>query len=393
MNGQRIVWVVSTELFVKMLGVGMLTPVLPLYAQTFEVSTAMVGLIITVLGAARLIVSLPAGAIADRLGRRPLLILGPALVVGASLICAGAVSFSMLLLGRFIQGIGSALFHIVGLAIVMDVTTPEDRTRHMSIYEGAAQLGLTLGPVLGGFAATLWGYRAPFLVNALLCTLAALWGWAQVPETRPARPAEAPGHSAARTGSALAALTLPVLLMALVNLAAYVVRGGGQNTLLPMFGQQVLALETDQIGLAFTLMGAATVFSLYATPGLVKVTGTPTAILIGGLATGAALAAVPMVRGYGGFIGVCAAVGAATALLGAPSAAYAAEVSLPDRRGAALGWYRSAADLGLLLGPVGMGWAADWMGLAPAFWLNAGLLAVCLGAVSAMRRGAAQGKG
>src|SRR3989337_972324 len=69
---------------VVMMGWGIMSPVLPLYAQSFGVGTAMVGLTITAVGGARLLVNLPAGVISERYGRRVLLFGGPAVTVVAS---------------------------------------------------------------------------------------------------------------------------------------------------------------------------------------------------------------------------------------------------------------------------------------------------------------------
>lgn len=391
-NPREVVWVVSLEIFLMMLGVGMLNPVLPLYAQTFGIGTALVGLLVTTFALARLVVSVPAGIAVDRWGRRSLVVMGPLLVVASSLVCALASSFVLVLIGRFIQGMGSALFHTVGLAIIADVSKGGERARNMSFYQGAVQLGYTLGPALGGLTAAAWGYRSPFLVYAGVAAVAAAWAWARIPETRPAGGTSGPAPAPALSLT-LRWFSLPVALAALVNLGAFFTRGGGQNTLLPLFGEGTLGLEVQEIGLAFALMGLTTVAGLYLGPWLVRYGGLARSILIGGLGTGGALALAPRVSATWPYVAVCSGVGLFAALLGALPAAYVAEVSPPHHYGASLGWYRSAGDLGLLTGPVATGWAADALGMAPAFWLNALLVILCVSVFAALGRTAGRGKG
>lgn len=91
---------------VVMMGQGIVSPVLPLYAHSFGVGTAMIGLTIAVFGAARLVVNLPAGFLSERYGRRLLLFGGPAVTALGSLFSGFAPDFWWLLGFRFVAGAG-----------------------------------------------------------------------------------------------------------------------------------------------------------------------------------------------------------------------------------------------------------------------------------------------
>ncbi len=96
--------------FLVMAGQGVVSPVIPLYAKDFGVSAAAVGLTLTVFALARLIVNVPAGMIADRFGRRVLLVGGP-MITSVGMIGSGlADSIGELLLWRFVAGAGSAFY-------------------------------------------------------------------------------------------------------------------------------------------------------------------------------------------------------------------------------------------------------------------------------------------
>jgi MFS family permease len=100
----QILLVVCITTMVVMMGFGIISPVLPLYAQSFGVGTAMIGLTITVFGAARLVMNLPAGFLSERYGRRLLLVGGPAVTALGSLAGGLAPTFGWLIASRFVAG-------------------------------------------------------------------------------------------------------------------------------------------------------------------------------------------------------------------------------------------------------------------------------------------------
>jgi MFS transporter, DHA1 family, multidrug resistance protein len=99
-----------------MSGMGVITPVLSVYAQSFGVGATLIGLTITVFGAARLVVNLPAGVLSERYGRRMLLWSGPLTIAIGSVGAALTGSFIGLLFWRFVQGIGSGVYMTVATA-------------------------------------------------------------------------------------------------------------------------------------------------------------------------------------------------------------------------------------------------------------------------------------
>lgn len=96
--------------FLVMTGQGVVGPVVPLYARDFGVSASVVGLTLTVFALARLILNVPAGLIADRFGRRVLLIGGPILTSIGMFGSGFANSIESLLVWRFVAGAGSAFY-------------------------------------------------------------------------------------------------------------------------------------------------------------------------------------------------------------------------------------------------------------------------------------------
>src|SRR5262245_12851663 len=93
---------------INQLGFGSVVPVLPLYARSFGVSQAAIGLSIAVYGLARFLVAMPVGQLSDRLGRRPALALGGLITAAGNLLCAYVPNYPTFVAARFVAGVGAA---------------------------------------------------------------------------------------------------------------------------------------------------------------------------------------------------------------------------------------------------------------------------------------------
>ena len=117
---------------VNQLGFGAIIPVLPLYAESFGVSQTAIGMTVAVYGLARLVVALPSGRIADRLGRRSTLAIGGLISGAGNLWCAYASSYDELVVARFVAGAGAGLTLTAGTIVLADITSIERRGRVMA---------------------------------------------------------------------------------------------------------------------------------------------------------------------------------------------------------------------------------------------------------------------
>jgi MFS family permease len=378
----------GVQVFLLMLGVGIVAPVLPLYAREFGVSVTAVGFLITVFGIARIGTDVPTGHLAERIGRRPLLVGGALAVAVGSFGFALAGTYVELVGWRFLQGVGSAATTTAAAIAVSELAAPEERGRALSLYQGTLLLGAGAGPVVGGFVAEGFGFRAPFYLLGGLALAAALWA-IRLPETRPA-PARHPAASRAEVPPAPNAAAPPesiwrspeFWLVSLFTLTVFASRSGGQGTLLPLFGFDRLRLDESAIGLAFTVLMAFNVGAIYLSGMLSDHFGRKSAIVPGGLLTGAALALLPLSPNTAVFLGLCALFGLGIGIAGPAPAAFIADIAPPQRLASTMGSYRMIADLGLMGGPVIFGWVAESFGYGSGFLVNAaaiGLAAVAIG--------------
>ncbi|MGF9696104.1 MFS transporter [Paenibacillus sp. MABNR03] len=176
-------FILMLNLFIALLGQGMVIPILPEYLKEFNAAGAAAGYLIAAFGTAQFIFSPIGGQLSDRWGRKSMIISGLFLTVIADLLFALSTTLPLLYIARFIGGIGIGLMVPANMAYVADITTPETRAKGMGYLGASMNLGMVLGPGLGGLIAEL-GIRAPYFFAGglgLVATLLSLY----MPETLP----------------------------------------------------------------------------------------------------------------------------------------------------------------------------------------------------------------
>ncbi len=181
---------------------------MPLIGREFGLTAVSLGWVLTAYTLAAAMFLVPFGRLADLVGRKRIFVLGIAVNIAGTLLCALAPSAALLILGRGVQGVGGAMIFGTGVAILTSVYPPGERGRALGLNTAAVYIGLSLGPVAGGFLVHAWGWRAVFWATApvaafaLALTLARLDGeWA-----------DARGERFDRTGSAVFGAGLVALM-------------------------------------------------------------------------------------------------------------------------------------------------------------------------------------
>lgn len=188
---------VLITVFLDMVGFGIIIPVLPrLIGEIGHVgldrASVIGGWMAFVYSAMQFLFSPLMGNLADRFGRRPLLLLAVAGLMVDYLLQAWAPTLIWLFLGRALAGFCGASW-VIANAYIADVTAPADRAAAFGRMGAAFGLGFVIGPAIGGLLGEL-GPRVPFMVAAAISALNLIYGWFVLPETLPAdrrRPFEA----------------------------------------------------------------------------------------------------------------------------------------------------------------------------------------------------------
>jgi MFS transporter, DHA1 family, tetracycline resistance protein len=173
--------------FVDILGLTIILPLFPFYAEKFGATPAVVGSLVSVYAFCQFIAGPILGQLSDRYGRRPILIISQIGTFFGLLILAFAANLWMLFLGRIIDGITAGNI-TVAQAAISDVTPPKDRVRAYGIIGVSFGLGFLLGPAISGVLVG-YGMSTPILAAAALSALSILGTTFLLPRTVPVQDA------------------------------------------------------------------------------------------------------------------------------------------------------------------------------------------------------------
>ncbi len=188
MNTRRALAFIFCTVSLDVLALGVMIPVLPTIVLGFMGgdtggAAEMFGIFATVWALMQFLCSPLLGALSDRYGRRPVILIS-CLGLGLDYIfMALAPSLALLLVGRVISGITSATIG-TSFAYIADVTKPDERAKAFGLVGVAFGLGFVVGPAIGGLLGSV-DPRLPFWISAAACLANAAFGWFVLPESLP----------------------------------------------------------------------------------------------------------------------------------------------------------------------------------------------------------------
>lgn len=385
--------VLLASLFVVSIGFGITLPMLPFYAERLAMAAGSshkmmvvhVGLLTAVFSLMQLLFAPLWGRLSDRIGRRPLLLLGMAGYGAAHLLFGMATSLWLLYGARILGGILASATIPAATAYVADATSERERGRGMAWLGTAVSLGAVAGPALGGLTAwhslhlySRFGhfmidiFSLPFFVAAALTFLTLLAAFRWLPESLMARSETNTVPLLLNDWQTLSRKIWPLLglsLLSQLGLALF-------ETVFALYAQAKLGYGPAQVGIAFMVCGS--VMALFqgvavgALSGRVRET-VQIALGFGLMGMGIALLLLvrtqPLVYGSIGFL----ALGMA---LISPNLSALTSKSSSDRIGTALGLQNAANNLGQVFGPLLGGGLFAWKAGAPYFLTSVSLLVV-----------------
>ncbi len=364
----REIWVIVAANVAVAAGFGLVAPALPTFARSFDVSVTAASVIISAFAFTRLVFAPASGKLVSRLGERPVYLWGLIIVAVTTGAAAFSAAYWQLLLFRSLSGIGSTMFTVSSIALLVRLAPPELRGRATGLWATGFLLGSIAGPVLGGGLITV-SLRAPFLAyaGALLVATAVAWFFlrrstllAPVPEDgiAPLTVRRALRHRAYR-----AAVTS--------NFANGWGVFGVRVSLVPLFVTEVLRREPALAGIALAVFAAGNVAVLLVAGRIADSRGRRLPVLAGLLVSGASTVWLGFTDSVTTFMMATALTGLGTGMLTPPQGAAVADVvGAKGKGGPALAGFQMAADVGAILGPVVTGLIADRLSFAAAFTLT-----------------------
>jgi multidrug resistance protein len=309
-------------------------------------------------GLTLLAVSVPMGAVSDRIGRRLPLVLGMLVLAGSTLLFAYADSLPMLFAARMIQGAADGVTWVVGFALIADCYGPQDRGRVMGYVMSGTSLGIMIGPTIGGWLYEAGGVVLPFQFVAVLALLCAA-GLALL------RPPVRDRTNDPTVPSIWSVVRVPPVALC----AAIVVLTGATvamlEPVLPLFFDRSLGLSPSEVGGLFGIAAVASTLMPLVYGPMIHRWGARRLTLTGLVLSALWLPAMTMASNFSTALAIIVVQWVAIALIVTPSLAYMAEVTAfagGDAYGIGYGIYNTAWGVGLLGGPALGGWLFDRVG-------------------------------
>jgi len=379
--------VIFFTVFIDLLGFGIIIPLLPFYAETFGATGLLVGLLSASFSLMQFLFAPVWGRLSDRIGRRPVILIGLFGSFASYLIFGLARSLAVLFLARMCAGIAGANIS-TAQAFIADTTTPEHRAKGMGLVGAAFGLGFIFGPAVGGFLSQ-WGYATPaFFASALslgnFCAAVFL-----LPESRPiaARRAAQTAAPAGRLEALRRALARPHLPMLLLVYFIVIAAFSGFEATFALFSERRFSFTASTIGYVFAFVGIVlSVIQGTIVGRTVRRVGEHRVVPIAILFLALGLGLIPLSRTVPVLIAACGLLAVGMGFNSPSIVSLISRLSSADEQGGVLGVSQSLASLARVLGPAWGGFTFDRFGIeVPYVLASVVMLIACLLSVIGLR--------
>jgi multidrug resistance protein len=364
--------VIFVTVFIDLLGFGIIIPLLPFYAKSFGASALTIGLLGTSFSLMQFVFSPVWGRWSDRIGRKPIILVGLMGSCLSYLVLALATSLPLVFVARIIGGIAGANIP-TAQAYIADVTTPENRARGMGMVGAAFGLGFIFGPALGGVLSRV-SPETPMWFASALCLANFIAAWFLLPESRTAANST---NSLGRLETFRHAMRKPTLLLLLLLYFIVTLAFSGFETTFALFSEARFGFTTSSIGFLFAFIGVVLALVQGVLVGrVVKVVGERRLIPLAIMAIAVGIGLIPFVWSIPTLL---VALGVLAVGMGFNNPSLTSMVSRladPNDQGGILGLASSIASLGRVVGPVWGGYLYDAYGMTTPYVSAAVLMMV-----------------
>jgi len=385
----REVAVLTAVAFCVALGFGILAPSLPIFARTFDVSALQASAVISVFALMRFVSAPGAGALTDRFGERVVMSSGLMIVALSSLAAGFSQTYLQLIVLRGIGGIGSSMFTVSAMALVLRVVETNQRGRAAAAFQGGFLVGGVAGPAVGGLVVA-WSIRAPFFVYAATLILATIVAGIYLSGAHLREREREVSHGQENKLRELReALRSKAYQAALgTNLISGFVSFGLRSSVVPLFVVEGLARGASLSGFGFLAAAAVQAVALLPAGRLADTQGRRKALMLGSVATLAGMVLLTAsdfavnTLGTAGAIGVVlflasmAVQGYGSAFLGSAPSATVGDIMEGRRGGIVVATFQMMSDLGAVVGPLLAGLLVDAYDFDWAFAAGAALAVI-----------------
>jgi MFS family permease len=319
----------------------------------------------------RLVAAPPAGLLVQRVGERRVYVSGLVIVALSTGACAFAETYWQLLLFRSLGGLGSAMFTVSSLGLMIRISPPDARGRVAGMFSSGFLIGSVGGPVLGSLTAG-FGLAAPFVIYGAALMIAAAVVFISLRNSEVA----APETSTEPTVSVRTVLRHRAYRAALFsNFATGWAAFGLRIALVPLFVVEGLGHGPGFAGLALATFAIGNISVVIPSGYLSDRVGRRKLLLLGLTVSAASTVLVGLTTSWPIFLAAAYVTGAATGVFVAPQQAAVADiVGNKARGGTAVATFQMMADLGSIVGSLAVGQVAERASYGWAFTVSGGIL-------------------
>ena len=370
-------------ILIDLIGFGMVVPLLPFYAYHLapnyspETVNLLIGVIIGSYSFAQFFFTPLLGRLSDRVGRRPVLLFS-VLCTAVAFVCLGfANSLWMLLAARLFDGATGGNVS-TAQAYIADVTTPENRAKGMGLIGAGFGLGFILGPGLGAYLSSKYGFSVPFFFAATLALTNSILIYFFLPESlkQKLQTSLSLGDHFRAVGHTLSnrALKFPVLILFLATLSF-----GVFQPLFPLFAKEQYGYDQSHVGYLFVYSGLIGVLIQGGLMGrLVKSVSEITLLLAGQAILVVAYFLLPWTPALVPLLIVLGLLSIGTSFTSSLLPTLVSKRAAATEQGSVLGITQAAGSLARAIGPVFGGVMLAYSGRIMPFLACAGLTLLAL---------------
>jgi len=361
---KKVFPILAVSIFSAMLGVGIVSPLLPLYASDMGATGTQLGIIFAGYGISNSVLTPIMGRLSDRKGRKLFLCIG---LAGYAIISLGyiwATNVSLLTLVRLIQGVAGAMVTPIAMAYIGDLSPEGEEGKWMGYANAAFFSGFGIGPLLGGTLAERFSMNASFYAMSGLCLLAFLVAVLFLPEIRQRKIGEK-GHLSFKEMS-----TSPMVRGLFSFRLVQALARGAFMTFLPIYA-------ATSIGLGPSLIGVLLAVNMLSMNVLVATTGRladkfnrKTLVILGNFIYLISVALIPIANTFWQQLWLClpGAIGGALSITAAT--ALTVEEGRKFGMGSTMSILMMAMGIGMAAGPPLSGVIADLVDISAVFYFG-----------------------
>ena len=364
--------------FFVAVGFGIVMPAIPVFAKSFGVNNAAIGLMVSAFAITRFCSGLISGTLVDRFGERAVFSTGIFMVSLFTFLAGISQSYEQLLIFRAAGGLGSSMFSVAASSVILRAVSDDQRGQAQSVYQGSFIVGGMAGPAIGGLLSVI-SLRAPFFVYSILLFCSGLVALFFLKGDSIGRKAK--NNSSEDATTIREALAMPAYRIALV--LAFIgtwVFFGMRSSILPVFVTEELNSTTAVVGYGFALSAVVQGAILLKAGRFSDRKGRRAASIIGAHIVFVGVLILTFSINTWMFLLSMIVLGFGGAFLSVTPASIVGDV-IKGRGGKVIAIFQMAGDAGMIFGPIIIGWISDVYSYRTAFAFSAAIFAIAVALV------------